>query len=142
MKVTGDDRNEATLIDLDRELNWFRKTMIFPSVFIVAVFLTPVFGWNESMNATTEDESSIGAFLNILPMLIRSLLGVGLIAILILVGDSLEARIAKGYFSKHMWRVTTVFLALLTINFVGLYADEIRGVNQPDVEAGLQFIFS
>lgn len=139
-KVTGEHRDEMALIELDQKLSWFRKTMFLPSVFIVAVFLTPVFGWNVNMNATPNDASSLGALFNMFAMLLRCLTGIALIAILILVGDGLESRVGKGFFSKHMWRVSTVFLALLTINFVGLYADEIRGVNQPNVEAGIHLI--
>lgn len=127
--------NEAPGTIVLQNQNVFLKLYPF-CVFIVGGFiLLPVFGWTpqllpEVVNFTTKLQSVMYAF----PLMLRF----AVFAFLSSLAFFVRAKLEQGLFieaaiSRQLVRVVTMLALLLTLNFIGLYADTIRSIDMGQV---------
>mgnify|MGYP000535880640 CR=1 FL=1 len=120
--------NSSDWVEITGIVAFYYKTALLSTGIVVAVFLFPVLGWSPS-----EDRPSKSSWVDrydwltsFLPMTLRGAAATAIVGIIFFAGEKYESKIKVALFSKHMWRVVTVILALVFINYVGLYADKIR----------------
>lgn len=97
------------------------RSLAFSSGAVAFFFLVPVFGWKpdfDTKSALTEVVSTMG-------VLVKLLLSVGAIGFLYLIPDGDEGDAIRKSISRQMWRILLMITALLCLNQVGLWADNI-----------------
>lgn len=136
--------NSSDWAEITGIVAFYNKTALLSSGIVVAVFLFPILGWSPS-----EDRSPKSSWVDrydfvtsFLPMTLKGAAATAIMGAIFFAGEKHKSKIMVALFSKHMWRVITVILALVVVNYVGLYADEIRmwKENPPGPETNMEGI--
>lgn len=123
---------------------FYQRTYLIPLSFVSVFVVLPVVGWSPPEPLFVRPESfsdrlsqAVEKAYFYAPVVIKCLM------VLVFVGyfelcnfisaNSDNQKVWKSHFSKYLWTVSTIILSLASLNFIGLYADDIRSVNLPPV---------
>lgn len=108
------------------QLSWYIKTVILSTALVLSFFLLPMLGWYQVEPSGPEDTvNAADSVLSFIPRMIRGFVAMAAIGLIVFLPSKIEYNVIRGYFSRHMWRVSTIFLVLCFVNFIGLKADDI-----------------
>jgi len=113
--------------------SFYIRTVLLSCGAVLIFFLAPVFGWVPD-HVQTSVPNSLEEFFSFLPIFIKVFFSIGVFALIILISDDDLGDIRRETISHQMWRIIMVIATLVIINQIGLWADDLRPLNEFDLQ--------